>query len=186
MTFRNLISVLAASLILLTGCSDNKLATESSKSLSHKGDKNTASSYQKPGARVSFSHSFKGPIAPGEDHSIQLIFKVPESAGQLEVQLRADAGLSTDLDTDQHSFGLDSKQAKTIDLSVKAEQPGKYYLTIFANLTDGQGQTQSRVFAVAIEVGDASTWAAKESMSITETASGESIIILPAQETVSK
>lgn len=186
MTLRNLMPVLAASLMLLAGCGENSPAPESRIDASHKQHIKGESSYQKPGAAVRFSHNYKGPIALGEDYSMQLSFAVAESAGRLDLKLRPDAGLSTDLSTNQFAFGPESNQTKTIDLKVRADQAGKYYLTIFASLTDGQGDTQHRVFAVAIEAGDALDQPGKKSATMGESASGEPIVILPAQETVSK
>lgn len=183
-----LLTILLSSLALMTGCGEAPSAKVSSAPVAKDSSKTTAAKdgatgYQKPGAAIGFKHNLKGPLMPGEGTNIELRFAAPETSGQMDITLRADAQLTMDPAKNTYSFDLSSDQPHKIPLNIKADA-GKYHLTIFATVMDGMGQTKSRVFAIAIQSGapEAKTVSANRQ----DTPSGERIIVIPSQETVIK
>ncbi|MGB2172517.1 MAG: hypothetical protein ACPHYD_00950, partial [Porticoccaceae bacterium] len=65
----------------------------------------------------------------------------------------------------------------TIDLSVSANNKGKYLLNIFASVMDDSGQLRSRVMAIAFYMGDKNHNQSK----IQNSDATEKVIILPSQ-----
>lgn len=145
-------------------------------------DKTSHVKYLKPGAAIDFNHSFKGPLDIGEEQTVDLSFRVPHSSGQLKIKLRADSGLSTEPAAAEHLFNLEDGQDFTLQQTLSAAVAGKYYLSIFAEVMDPQGQVKSRVFAIAVQVGDQPDKGDNKKPMI-ESSSGDRLIIMPVQET---
>jgi len=183
MTKTTYISILLTSLVL--GACDNGTITASgdaAASGNSTGEKASPSKYLKPGAAVDFQHNFKGPLDVGEKQTVDLSFRLPHIAGQLAIKLRADSGLITEPATTDYVFTLGDNQVYSIQQTVSAEVMGKYYLKIFAEVMDPQGQIKTRVFAIAVQVGEP-TSKPDSSGPVIENSSGERLILMPAQET---
>lgn len=145
-------------------------------------DKTSYVKYLKPGAAVEFKHNFKGPLGIGEEQTVDLSFRVPHSSGQLKIKLRADSGLSTEPAAAEHLFNLEDGQDFTLQQTLSAAVAGKYYLSLFAEVMDPQGQVKSRVFAIAVQVGDQPD-KGDNKKPVIESSSGDRLIIMPVQET---
>ena len=152
MNKRTWVTVLLAS-ALLAGCDSSSNARAVNES-SHSKKEASRAGYLKPGAAIRFSHNLRGPLKPNQQLTVDLTFKVAQSSGQLMLQLQADTGLDTGTPTEDYVFNLDGEQPIVIQQTISAQASGKYYLTMFAEVMDGQGQSKNRVFALAVQVGD--------------------------------
>lgn len=170
------ISILLISL-LLGACDSGTTATADSNS-----EKSSIAKYLKPGAAIDFQHNFKGPLDIGEKQTVDLSFRLPHISGQLAIKLRADRGLIAEPATRDYEFSLAADQNYSIQQTLSAEDAGKYYLTVFAEVLDPQGQIKNRVFAIAVQVGEPLSKPSNSDL-IIERSSGERLIIMPAQET---
>lgn len=179
-------SIAAAALI---GCAQSAPAEHAGTANIQTGDvgtkKQTKDSHAtvKPGAALSFSHEFEGPLIAGEQGLVMLTISEAYTSGVLNVDVVVDEGLSV--------FG--SSLSKTIQLSggpdhiwpitVSAVQNGVQYLRIRA-VTDIQGQPVSaRSYAVRIDVGGNSDASAQKTTPPTMMPDGDAVIMLEAEET---
>jgi hypothetical protein len=69
-----------------------------------------------------------------------------------------------------------------IQQTLSAEQAGKYYLKVFAEVQDPQGQVKTRVFAVAVQVGEPLNKPVSQGP-VVENSAGERLMLMPAEET---
>jgi hypothetical protein len=145
-------------------------------------DKTSASKYLKPGAAIDFKHNFKGPLGVGEKQTVELSFRLPHIAGQLAIKLRADSGLNAEPATTDYAFSLAADKDYRIQQTLSAEQAGKYYLKVFAEVQDPQGQIKTRVFAVAVQVGEPLNKSVSQGP-VVENSAGERLMLMPAEET---
>ncbi|MDG1310981.1 MAG: hypothetical protein P8P26_02845 [Porticoccaceae bacterium] len=165
--------------LALMGC-DNKGTNLAPKHASE----SAASGYLKPGAAVRFSHNYEGPLQPGQQQAVELAFKVAHQSGQLSIKLQADTGLNIDSNANNYWFSLDTEQPYIIEQTIGADVDGKYYLNIFTEVLDEQGQTKTRVFAIGVQVGDKTASIQGKSAPIIENSRGEPIVLFPAQESL--
>ena len=171
----------------IMGCSSDdtplsKVNTQASKSPE---TKNSSQGYLKPGASVRFEHDYDGVTGVGEQEAIQLSFNEHYTSGILSISIVADNGLLINSGTLTQSFSMGKADSWDIPLVVSANEDGKYYLKIFADIEHGSAQHEKRAFDLAINVGDTKA-NASETKTMKETASGETLIILPVTETISK
>ncbi len=177
------ISILLIGLVV-GACDSSTTATAThTASNNSQGDKTNVSKYMKPGAAIDFQHNFKGPIGIGEKQTVDLSFRLPHISGQLAIKLRPDSGLSAEPGQADYIFPLGADHNYSIQQTLSAEEAGKYYLKIFAEVMDPQGQIKTRVFAIAVQVGEP-TSKPNNSGRLIESSSGEHLILMPAQETV--
>ena len=109
--------------------------------------------YAKPGAAVRFSHDYRGGAQPGETTLVTLSFAERYAAGELIIQLEPMPGLQMSPGQRQYAYDMSADEPVDIDLALGAALTGKYYLNIFASVTDAVGRMQSRVFALGFQVG---------------------------------
>ena len=145
--------------------------------------------YQKPGAAFQFTHNYQGASEPAEAESVTLMFHHAYQAGLMTVQIEGQEGLNILNNSSPYSFALDKTDSPEIEVELIADQPGKYYLNIFATVDDLSGNPMSRVFALAFNVGE---WAAMEKsslkpahMSLEKSGNTSTLILMPAEETIS-
>lgn len=146
------VTVLLAS-AMLAGCDGSSNATAVNKS-SHNKKEASRAGYLKPGAAIRFSHNFNGPLKPNQQQTVDLTFKVAQTSGQLTLKLQADTGLDIGTPPEDYVFNLENEQPIVIQKTISTQASGKYYLTMFAEVIDGQGQAKNRVFALAVQVGE--------------------------------
>ena len=87
-------------------------------------------------------------------------------------------------------FQLDAAQPLTLPIELSAPSAGAYYLSIFATVESADGEVAQRIFGLDLKAGDdreiaSQTRRSQKADSVQETASGERIIVMPAQETIS-
>lgn len=208
------VTVLLAS-AMLAGCDGSSNATVVNATVvnatavnksSHNKKEVSRAGYLKPGAAIRFSHNFNGPLKPNQQQTVDLTFKVAQTSGQLTLKLQADTGLDIGTPPEDYVFNLENEQPIVIQQTISAQASGKYYLTMFAEVIDGQGQAKNRVFALAVQVGDVALDQSKAEVAanlgaanlknklsnnqrrftpaIEVNSKEQQLILLPAQETV--
>lgn len=145
----------------------------------------TSTGYQKPGAAVQFHHDYDGESDAGEGEAILLGFSEQYDAGVLTVTLEPEDGLQLLSGEATQSFSLVGDERKEMQVTLGAENDGRYYLNIFADVEDGSGNASKRVFGLAFQVGAVAKETATE-VEMKEGSRGESLIMLPAEESISQ
>ncbi len=151
------VTVLLAS-AMVAGCDGSSNATVVNATAVNKSSHNkkevSRAGYLKPGAAIRFSHNFNGPLKPNQQQTVDLTFTVAQTSGQLTLKLQADTGLDIGTPPEDYVFNLENEQPIVIQQTISTQASGKYYLTMFAEVIDGQGQAKNRVFALAVQVGE--------------------------------
>lgn len=146
--------------------------------------------YQKPGAAVQFSHNYDGVSEQNEEEIVTLRFNHQYKAGTISISLEPQDGLIVADNSSPYVFSLADSSELEMHTTLSADTEGKYYLSIFATVDDLNSNPISRVFALAVNVGDPEQIAKKSlepvDMAVKKTASGEQIILMPAEETISQ
>ena len=135
--------------------------------------------YAKPGAAVRFFHDYRGGAQPGETTLVALSFAERYAAGKLIIQLEPMPGLQMSPGQRQYAYDLSAQDPIEIGLALGAAVAGKYYLNIFASVTDVSGRMQSRVFALGFQVGKAVVDRGRSAQKLTD---GDAVIVLPIIE----
>ena len=135
--------------------------------------------YAKPGAAVRFSHDYRGGAQPGETTLVALSFAERYASGELIIRLEPMPGLQMSPGQRQYAYDLSADEPVQIDVALGAAVAGKYYLNIFASVTDAAGRSQSRVFALGFQVGAAVVDGARSPQ---KTIDDDPVIILPITE----
>jgi len=164
--------------------------TDSKKQKPINENKGIANFYQKPGASVQFTHNYDGSMTLGEAEPVTFTFNHGYNAGTISIQLEAQDGLDIADNRSPYTFTLNNPKTLEIETLLTAQTEGKYYLSIFATVDDLNGNSISRVFALAVTVGELGK-TAKSSlepihMSLESRTSDEQIILMPAEETISQ
>lgn len=161
MNFKRLVILgLTLYVFLLVGCDSKSLSnktvqTNVNEDLTSSGlTKTSPYLYQKPGAKVGFSHNYKGFSEVGEIEHIDLVFTDGYSTGQMQIKLESDTALTLEPSTMDYIFSLEGYNSNKINLSIQTRNEGKHYLNIFARVTDENGYSSGRVFAIAFYVGE--------------------------------
>ncbi len=161
--------------VCMYGCSDK---TQPSLKQSVAQIKQIKQKEAKPGASVKLISSSILTINPNEKTSFEMLLEAKDASGELTVDLSVPDELSL-LDTPMHhTINLSSSNIK-IPVNLLAVANGRYYLKVHARINNGD-TTSERNLAVIIQVGPN----AEKSVQL-EKRSGENVISLPAQETIS-
>jgi len=192
MTYQKMIfsGLVGCSLLSLGACtSANSAATSSDASTMSAKAEQIPTSYQKPGSAIQFSHNYDGKTDPGEIENFQVIVKGGSLKGAVNIKMESDGGLKIYNNTANQKFniaedapdGLDS----TMDVSVGAQNPGRYYLKFIASSDQGENAPMLRAYAIAIQVGDQPyVPELGKGMTLEDTPSGEKVISMEAAETI--
>ena len=132
----------------------NVTQTRTDKILSNNQQIKFMHQHQKPGAKVRFSHNYKGYSAVGEIETIELVFNDSYDTGHLQIKLESTAAITFEPSKIDYMFSLDSSNSNTINLSLQSHVEGKHFLNIFSRITDENGYSSGRVFAIAFYVGE--------------------------------
>jgi hypothetical protein len=174
---------LTLTFIFVAGCSkktpmDKVNQTHTDQSLTTKQLTKNTHQHQKPGAKVRFSHNYKGYSDVSEIENIELVFTDGYSTGQMQLKLEPDEALSLEPSTMDYIFSLEGYNSNTINLSIQSHTEGKHFLNIFAMVTDENSYSSARVFSIAFYVGEN----AKRKIG-PQDPKAESVIRLPSIET---
>jgi len=133
----------------------------------------------KPGAAISLSSESITVINANEISSTELIFEVSEPSGTLMIELSPAGGLELlDTQTSQR-IAFSSPGPIKVPVKLRALVDGRYYLNIHATLDNGD-VISNRGLALIVQVGPE-----KARLNQLKKSSGDNVISLPAQETIS-
>ncbi|MBL4855259.1 MAG: hypothetical protein JKY25_13610 [Robiginitomaculum sp.] len=140
----------------------------------------------KQGADVSFSHNYDGNTDPGFVENFQIFIQEGYDAGTLDISMNASEGLTLTANS-QTSFSMSGDAVRTLNISVSAQTPNKYYVNLQARANDGSGQVMLRSYGVAIYVGDPKLYPkVEQKFTVEDTKDGGKIIVMEAEETIEK
>ena len=148
-------------------------------------------SYSSSEAAVQLEHDYGGRMQPDVAETLTLRFRHGYTAGVMRVAFYAHDGLELYNAKALRSLPLDAAQPLSVPIRLTAPSAGQYYLSIFATVESADGEEVAhRIFGLDLRAGDESEIAgqarrASKTRRVQETPSGESIIVMPAQETIS-
>ncbi|PHS37488.1 MAG: hypothetical protein COA91_09835 [Robiginitomaculum sp.] len=138
----------------------------------------------KQGADVSFFHNYDGKTDPGFTEDFQIFVQEQYASGTLDISMNASEGLTLSANG-QTSFSMKGDEVRALNISVSAQNPGKYYVNLLASADTASGQVMRRSYGVAIYVGDPSLYPkAKQNGIVETTQDGGKIIVMQAEETI--
>lgn len=183
-------AIAGISLLSLAACSSNNMSASASDevSLAAKAEQKQTD-YIKPGAAITFSHTYDGKTAPGEVETFKVFVKGGTIAGGVDVKMDNPDGLKIYSDAAIQKLNVAEDAPDGLDhamnISVSAQEPGRYYLKFVASADQGDGAPMMRAFSIAIQVGDQPyVPELGKGMTAQETPSGEKIITMEASETI--
>ena len=112
---------------------------------------------RKTGAAVNFLHDYSGAMNLGEQRLVRLKFVEDYASGKMLVNLSPQNGLLLEPVTRNYEFPIDLTDDINLDVVLSSETDGKYYLNIFVSVIGKASTPVSRVFALAVYVGDVTT-----------------------------
>jgi hypothetical protein len=137
----------------------------------------------KPGAAITFSHSFEGPLIAGEQGQVMLTISEAYTSGVVNVDVIVDEGLSVFGSSLSKTVQLSGGPDHTWPITFSAVQNGVQYLRVRA-VTEIDGQPSSaRSYAVRIDVGGSSDTSVQKATASTMMPDGNAVIMLEAEET---
>lgn len=150
---------------------------EKSSALSQPGNAVVRVKEAKPGAAIKLISSPIVFISANEPTQVDLLLNAKESTGALNLELSATDGLEV-LDTQMHQkITLTPSITIKVPVKLRAITDGRYYLNIHTSIDNGS--SPSRTLALIVQVG------AEGKAIQLKKPSGENVITLPAQETIS-
>lgn len=140
----------------------------------------------KPGASVTFSHSDVKPVQIGENGAVVITVNEGYPSGIMTLQASAQNGLAVFGASTTLRADMADKTTHEWRVDFQGETDGVHYISVVAEVAPKGGVVETRAYAVRIEVGD---WQAAQAKISAETVtemmpSGESAVILDAQETI--
>ena len=148
-------------------------------------------SYSTSEAAVQLEHDYGGRMQPDVAQMLTLRFRHGYTAGVMRVAFYAHDGLELYNAEAPRALPLDAAQPLSVPIRLTAPSAGEYYLSIFATVESADGEAVGhRIFGLDLRAGDESEIAAQarrasKTRRVQETPSGELIIVMPAQETIS-
>ena len=152
--------------------------------------------YAQPGhanpanAAVQLEHDYDGHMQPDVTETLTLRFRHGYTSGWMQVEFYAHDGLELYNAEVPRALPLDAAQPLSVPIQLTAPSAGQYYLSIFANVELPDGEVAHRIFGLDLKAGDESEIASQARRSsktdrVEETPSGELIIVMPVEETIS-
>ena len=152
--------------------------------------------YAQPGhanpanAAVQLEHDYDGRMQPDVTETLTLRFRHGYTSGWMQVEFYAHDGLELYNAEVPRALPLDAAQPLSVPIQLTAPSAGEYYLSIFATVESADGEVAHRIFGLDLHAGDESEIASQARRSlktqwVEETPSGELIIVMPVEETIS-
>lgn len=146
--------------------------------------------YSTPEAAVRLEHDYEGRMQPDVAETLTLRFRHDYTAGSMRVMFYAHDGLELYNAEASRALPLNAAQPLSVPIQLTAPSAGLYYLSIFATVESADGEVAYRIFGLDIKAGDESEIASQARRSsktdrVQETPSGELIIVMPVEETIS-
>ncbi|MEP1142563.1 MAG: hypothetical protein ABJH52_02495 [Henriciella sp.] len=140
----------------------------------------------KPGASVTFSHDAVKPLQVGESGAVVLTVNEGYPSGTLVLEAMGEEGLAIFGAGKTLRVDMGGVTTHSWRMDFEAEADGVHYINILATAEPKGGLTETRAYAVRVEVGDwhgaQSKAASEKPMEMLET--GEAAIMLKADETI--
>ena len=146
--------------------------------------------YGKLEAAVQLEHDYDGRMQPDVTETLTLRFRHGYTSGWMQVEFYAHDGLELYNAEAPRALPLDAAQPLSVPIQLTALSAGEYYLSIFATVESADGEVAHRIFGLDLKAGDESEIASQARRSsktdrVEETPSGELIIVMPVEETIS-
>jgi len=144
----------------------------------------TVGKYSKPGAPIDMTYK-STKVDSNETADIKITLTTTAQSGELIVNMNLDDNLKLINDVDMNqSFNISqSSKSFNIDLKVRSEHEGLYYIRILTKVKTGQ-HPKLRSFAVPIMVGENPRPKTKAGVNFLKAKSGENISVSKAVETI--
>lgn len=110
--------------------------------------------YQKPGAAVVLASVPSYSLDAGETKTVTIELSAMQRSGTANVAIRLDPGLLLTSADESWVFDLSQTQQLALPIEVLAEKEGRYFIHLFTQIEDPNGQRYSRAQAVVVTVGD--------------------------------
>lgn len=136
----------------------------------------------KPGAPVNLDYPTLISINPNQATNINLALKTPAILGKMHVDIIPGDGLQLLNTRAAYDLTLDGSTSYPLTAELLAPSDGRFYLNLHVTLDDGE-TVSSRALAVIVQVGPSAAESEQPSK-LLKTSSGENVISLPAEETV--
>ena len=192
MTFKKAIALplIAVSLTISAGClakpsPQGYLKTQAAAQTDHthaKSSKTTSQRYLKPGAAIRYEHNLPADIKPGETVVFQLVLNESYDSGNMSVDIQSEGDVQVFPSSRYANFDMSTGREHVMDVSVTVGSHGRHYLNVFAQATDGSGQSMPRIFSIPVQCGPKK--ALQPHSKLTATPSGENIIVMDAEEVI--
>jgi len=137
----------------------------------------------KPGAAIKLISPSSISAEPNQTTNIDILLEATESTGVLTIEFNQTQGLELVSSPNRQTINLPSSSPIKIPVSFVSSANGRYYLNIHATINNND-LVAVRNFAVIVEVGPQSNPSASTSLQLKKS-SGENVISLPAQESIS-
>ena len=118
------------------------------------GSNNKTYVHLKPGAAVTFSHNYDGFSELNQSSNVTLTFKERYDFGDLTITFATTDGLIIRSTRQSYIFTMLDTDTHDINVSLSPTKEGKHYLTIFVSVNNTRKSPLSRVFALAVKVGE--------------------------------
>ncbi len=118
------------------------------------GSNNKTNVHVKPGAAVTFSHNYDGFSELNQSSNVKLTFRERYDFGDLTITFATTDGLTITSTKQSYIFKMLNTDTHDINLSLCPVTEGKHYLTIFVSVNTTRKSPLSRVFALAVKVGE--------------------------------
>lgn len=138
--------------------------------------------YFKPGAAISYEHNLPAEIKPGETVVFQLVLNEAYESGNMSVDIQSEGDVQVFPFSSYANFDMSTGGEHVMDVSVTVGSHGRHYLNVFAQATDGSGQSMPRIFSIPVQCGPKQ--ALKPHSKLTTTSSGQNIIVMEADEVI--
>jgi len=109
----------------------------------------------KPGAAISLSHTAPSVMKANRFQTIELKIDEAYDLGQMTLEVVPSEGLHLFGGIDSKNFSMDTASTHDWPIDVRAENPGIYFLNIFASArTEIDGLENHRSFSIRLDIGD--------------------------------
>jgi len=140
----------------------------------------------KPGASVTFSHTVSDKLQAGENGSATITVHEGYPSGVLHLQASGDEALEVFGAETTARMDMSSGTTHTWRVDFASETDGVHYIHVLARVELDGGYSESRAYAVRVEIGDWQSAQAKieAARDVEMMANGEPVMVMPAEETI--
>lgn len=139
----------------------------------------------KPGASLKFTHALRGTVSLDAPATVDITVDEKYSGGALWLQATGDDGLEVLSGSAPVRFDMYSVSQHKWSVRFSAHAEGVHYLNVFATVEPDGRSKSMRSYAVRVEVGGGAGGVQRKSNgAVSQSADGEAVIILDAEEEI--